>query len=313
MGMHILVIGALGDVGSAVTKQAVDRGHRVTAFGPSKANIARLGEARDKVAFFEGDVMDTSSLVPAMEGVNAVITAIRLTTEQMLKGRNYKDVELQGIKNVVEVARVQGVRKLVHLSVDGLGLGCEMCQAKSQAEEAIKTSGMDYSVFRSSALFKEFDAFFIPQVIKMGDAATTWPYGPIDIHLCPLSHLDLAHCMASAADNPKASNKTITMGGPDCITLGALLNMIAKEAGINAHYTEGVGKEALMQSIKKNPVQSLFTARQIEDFMVDSKIDHRAIRNMFGLEFQRVGDYIRQAVPRVQAAMASHRKRQGTG
>jgi len=112
--------------------------------------------------------------------------------------------------------------------------------------------------------------------------------------------------MVSAADNPKASNKTIVIGGPDYITLGDLLNMVAKEAGIEATYTCGVSKEALMQSIKKNPGQSLFTARQIEDFMVDSKIDHRAIHDMFGFEFQRVEDYIRQAVPRVQAAWASH-------
>ncbi len=307
--MNIMVIGALGDVGSAVTKNAVDKGHRVTAFDVSTAHMARLGEARNKVSFFEGDVVDKSSLLPAMEGVGAVITAIRLTTEQMLRGRGYKDVELEGIKNVVEVARGKGVGKFVHLSVDGLGLGCAMCQAKLQAEEVIRNSGMDYTIFRSSALFKELDSFFIPQALSMGDAAADWPYGPIDIHLCPLSHQDLAHCMVSAMDNPMASNTTIVIGGPDCITLGDLLNMIVKEAGIEAYYTRGVSKEALMQSIKKNPAQSLFTARQIEDFIVDSKIDHAALRDMFGLEFQRVEDYIRQAVPRVQAALAGHCKR----
>jgi nucleoside-diphosphate-sugar epimerase len=248
--------------------------------------------------------VDKASILHAMEGVSTVITAFRLTTEQMLRGRSYKDVELQGIKNVVEAAREKRVRKFVHLSVDGLGLGCEMCRAKSQAEEVIRHSGMDYTIVRSSALFKELDAFFIPQVLKRGDGATDWLYGPIDIRVCPLSHLDLAHCMVLAADNPKASNKTIVIGGRDCITLGDLLNMIAKEAGIKANYTYGVSKESLLQSIKKNPGQSLFTARQIEDFMVDSKIDHTAIRDMFGLEFQRVEDYIRLAVPRVQASMA---------
>jgi NADH dehydrogenase len=306
--MHILIIGALGDVGSAATKYAVAKGHRVTAFDLSKANTATFGEARDKVAFFEGDVMDTASLLPAMEGVNAVITTIRLTTEQMLKGRSYKDVEFQGIKNVVDVARAQGVRKFVHLSVDGLCLGCEMCQAKSQAEEVIRNSGMDYTIFRSSALFKEFDSFFIPQVLKTGNGATDWLYGPIDIRHCPLSHLDLAQCMVLAADNPKASNKIIPIGGPDCITLSDLLHMIAKEAGFKAHFTSSVSKEVLLQSIQNNLRQSLFTARQIQDFMLDSTIDHAAIRDMFGVEFQRMGDYIRQAVPRVRAAMAGRQK-----
>jgi len=174
--MNIMVIGALGDVGSAVTKNAVDRGHRVKVFDVSKANMGKLGSVQDRVSFCEGDVVDTASLIPAMEGVGAVITTIRLITEQMLKGRSYADVELQGIKNVVEAAQEKGVKKFVHLSVDGLGLGCEMCQAKSQGEDAIRNSGMDYTIFWSSSMFKEFDSFFIPQVLKMGDAATTWPY-----------------------------------------------------------------------------------------------------------------------------------------
>jgi len=308
--MNITVIGALGDVGSAVAKNAVDKGHRVNGFDVSKANIAKLGPAQDKVAFFEGDVMDKASLLPAMEGVNAVIATLRLTPEQMKKGRGYKEVELQGVKNVVEAAKGKGAKKFVHISVDGVGPGCvsDMYQAKFQAEEAIRNSGMDYTIFRSSGLFKDFDFFFIPQVLKMGDAGSTWFFGPLDIHLCPLSHFDLAQCMVSAVDNPKASNKTVTMGGPDCLTQGELLNMIAKEAGLKANYTTGMSKEALIQSIKANPQQSFFTAEQISDFIVDSKIDHSVIKNMFGVEFQRVGDYLKQAVPRVKTAMASQQK-----
>ncbi len=308
--MNIVVIGALGDVGSAVAKCAVEKGHRVAAFDVSKANMAKLGTAQEKVSFFEGDVMNKASLLPAMQGVNAVIATLRLTPEQMKQGRGYKEVELQGIKNVVDAAKEKGGKKFVHISVDGVGPNCmsDMYQAKFQAEEAIRTSGMDYTIFRSSGLFKDFDFFFIPQVLKMGDAGTTWFYGPLDIHLCPLSHFDLAQCMVSAVENPKASNKTITMGGPDCLTQGELLNMIAREAGLKAHYTTGMSKEALIQSIKANPQQSFFTAEQISDFIVDSKIDHSVIRDMFGVEFQRVGDYIKQAVPRVKAAMASQPK-----
>lgn len=90
--MNILAVGALGDVGSAVTKKAVAKGHRVKAFDVSKANIAKLGPVQDKVTFFEGDIMDRSSLAPAVEGVNAAITTIRLTPDQMKKGRGYKEV-----------------------------------------------------------------------------------------------------------------------------------------------------------------------------------------------------------------------------
>ena len=307
--MNILVVGAIGDIGSAVTKAAVEKGHSVKAFDVSKANIDKLGEAKNKVEFFEGDILDKATIEPAMEGVEAVITTIRLNQDQMQKGRGYNDVELGGIKNVVEVAQQKGVRKIVHISVDGVGPDCvsDMYQAKFQAEEAIRNSAIDYTIFQSSGLFKDLDFFFIPNILKLGET-DTWPFGPVDIHMCPLSHFDLAKCMVSATNNPAASNKTISMGGPDCLTQGELLNMIAKEAGVNATYTKGFSKEQLIEMVKKNPQQSFFTAEQLQDFIVDSKINHSVIKEMFGVEFQSVGDYIKEAVSKVKAALSKQTK-----
>jgi NADH dehydrogenase len=307
--MNILVVGATGDVGSAVTKNAVEKGHNVKACDISKAHIDKLGEAKDRVEFFEGDILDKSSLEPAMEAVEAVIITIRLNPDQMKKGRTYKDVEGTGIIHIVEVAQQKGVKKIVLISVDGVGPDClsDMYQAKFQSEEAIRNSGMDYTIFQSSGLFKDIDFFFIPNVLKLGET-DTWPFGPLDIHMSPLSRFDLAKCMVDATGNPAASNKTLSMGGPDCITQGELLNMIAKEAGVNANYTKGMSKEQLIQGVRNNPEKSFFTVEQLQDFIIDSKIDHHIIKEIFGIEFQRVGDYIKETVPKVKAALAKQKR-----
>ncbi len=86
---------------------------------------------------------------------------------------------MKASRNVVALAQEKGVSKLVHISVDGVGPGCvsDMYQAKFQAEEAIRNSGIDFTIFRSSGLFKDFDFFFIPNVLKMGQA-DTWPLRP---------------------------------------------------------------------------------------------------------------------------------------
>ncbi|MBW1824132.1 MAG: NAD(P)H-binding protein, partial [Deltaproteobacteria bacterium] len=250
-----------------------------------------------------------SSLEPAMEAVEAVIITIRLNPDQIQKGRTYQDVEGNGIMNVVEVAKQKGVKKIVLISADGVGPDClsDMYQAKFQSEEAIRNSGMDYTIFQSSGLFKDIDFFFIPNVLKLGET-DTWPFGPADIHMSPLSRFDLAKCMVDAVENPAASNKTLSVGGPDCITQRELLNMIAKEAGVNANYTKGVSKEQLIERVKSNPEKSFFTAEQLQDFIMDSKIDHNIIKEIFGVEFQRVGDYIKETVPKVKAAMVKQGK-----
>jgi len=307
--MKILVIGATGDVGSETAKIAVEKGHQVRALVRSTSNRDKLGTAKSKVEFVEGDILDKASLEKAMEGMEALVISIRLNPSEMKAGRTYKDTEETGVKNLVEVARKKGIKKIIHVTAVGVGPQCvsDMYQAKHQSEEAIRKSGINYTIFKPSGMFKDFKFFHVPNVIKMGEA-TKWSFGPIHFHMNPLSHIDLAKCMVSALNNPKAANKSIEIGGPDCITQGDLLNMIAKEAGINARYTEGVSKEQLIEMVKANPKKSFFSAEQIKDFINDTILDHQLIRNMFGVEFQRVQEFIKQVVPAVKANMA---KQQG--
>jgi NADH dehydrogenase len=254
-------------------------------------------------------MLDKASLEPAMESAEAVIIAIRLNQGETQKGRTYKDVELDGVKNVVEVARQKGVKKIVHVSADGVGPDCisDMFQSKYQAEEAIINSGIDYTIFKPSAMFKDFDFFYIPNVLKMGET-DMWPFGPVEYHITPLSHIDLAKCMVDALTNPAASNLTMSIGGPEAVTQGELLNMIAKEAGINANYTKGVSKEQLIEGVKKNPQERFLTAEQLQDFVTDNTIDHTPIKDIFGVEFQTVGEYVKETVPKVKTAMAQQGK-----
>jgi len=307
--MNILVVGATGDTGSEAAKTAVEKGHTVKALVRSTSNRNKLGEAQNRVEFCEGDMLDKASLGPAMESVEVVIISIRLNQGETQKGRTYKDVELDGVKNVVEAAKHKGIKKIVHVSADGVHSGCvsDMFQSKYQAEEAIINSGIDYTIFKPSAMFKDFDFFYIPNVLKMGET-DMWPFGPVEYHITPLSHIDLAKCMVDALTNPAASNLTMSIGGPESITQGELLNMIAKEAGINANYTRGVTKEQLIEGVKKNPQKGFLTAEQLQDFVTDNTIDHAPIKDIFGVEFQTVGEYIKEAVPKVKAAMAQQGK-----
>ncbi|MCK5513718.1 MAG: NAD(P)H-binding protein, partial [Deltaproteobacteria bacterium] len=203
--MNVLIVGATGDVGSEAAKCAVEKGHRVRALVRNTSNREKLAEAKDKIEFSEGDILDKASLELAMEGTEALVISIRLTPGEQKKGLTYKDVELSGVKNLVEVARQKGIKKIIHVSADGVGPECvsDMYQSKHQAEEAIRNSGIDYTIFKPSGMFKDFNFFHIPNVLKMGETSM-WPFGPIEFHMSPLSHIDLAKCMIDALSNPAA-------------------------------------------------------------------------------------------------------------
>ncbi|MBI5376664.1 MAG: NAD(P)H-binding protein [Candidatus Schekmanbacteria bacterium] len=308
--MNILIVGATGDVGCESAKIAVEKGHKVKALIRSTSNRDKLGSAKDKIEFIEGDILDKTSLGKAMEGIDALIISIRLTPGEMKKGRTYQDVELTGVKNLVDVAKQKGVKKLIHVSAVGVGSHCvsDMYQAKHQAEETIRNSGINYTIFKPSGMFKDFRFYHVPKVIEMGET-NRWPFGPVHFHMNPLSHIDLAKCMIDSLTNPKASNQSLEIGGPECITQGDLLNMIAKEAGIKANYTEGVSKEQLIEMVKNNPQKSFFSAEQIKDFINDTILDHAQIKAIFGIEFQKVGDFLKQVVPAVKASLAAKQQK----
>ncbi len=302
--MNVLIVGATGDVGSESGKIAVKKGYNVKALVRSTSNRDKLGEAKDKVEFVEGDITDKASVVKAMEGVDSLIISIRLTPGEQKKGRSYEDVELKGVENLVDAAKSAGVKKIIHVSAVGVGSHCvsDMYQAKHKAEESIRNSGINHTIFKPSGMFKDFMFFHIPTVIKMGEQKK-WPFGPVHFHMNPLSHVDLAKCIVESITNDAASNKSIDIGGPDCITQADLLNMIAKEAGINTSYTEGISKEQLIEGLKQNPERSFFTAEQIKDFINDTVLDHSEVKSIFNIEFDNVENFVKQAVPLVKKQM----------
>ena len=260
------------------------------------------------VTFFEGNILDAASMQPAIKGADAVIITIRLNPAQMQAGLSYDDVEFGGVRNIVEVAQQQGVKKIVFISADGVSAESvgDINRAKFKAEEAIRNSGIRYSILQAPGLYKDFELFQIPQVLRLGET-DTWPFGPVEYHFSPMSHIDMARCLADAVENPAAENKTIRMGGPDCLTWGEFLTMIAQQAGINAHYTKGISKEALIEGIRKNPGNRVFSPEQIQDVLFDSVIDFKQIHDIFNMDFQRVEDFLREAVPRVKAALAQNK------
>jgi putative NADH-flavin reductase len=70
-GRKLVVLGATGGTGLEIVRQALDRGHSVTALVRSPE---RLGRFRERVEVKRGDLLDTSELAAAIAGHDAVIS-----------------------------------------------------------------------------------------------------------------------------------------------------------------------------------------------------------------------------------------------
>ena len=69
--MKLVVLGATGGTGIEIVKQAIERGHSVTALVRSPD---RLKEFRDRIAFRKGDLLNSVDLEQSIQGHDAVLS-----------------------------------------------------------------------------------------------------------------------------------------------------------------------------------------------------------------------------------------------
>ena len=157
--MKVLVIGAAGETGEAIVKQALAKGHTVTAF------VHSAKEFKEKDArVIEGDVLDAAVLDGAIAGQDAVLDALGGHTP-------WKETTLEtnAARNVVSSMQKHGVKRLMVVSAIGVGDTKDLVPSwyeklimptllrgamhdKEQMEPVVEASGLDWTLVRPGHL-----------------------------------------------------------------------------------------------------------------------------------------------------------------
>lgn len=158
MSHLILVGGATGGVGRHLVQQLTASGHPVRALvrDAQKAQ-AVLGSA---VALAVGDTRQPDTLVPALAGVWAVICATGTRTPVGPDSPQFVDYE--GVRNLAAAAESAGVVRFVLVSsmavtqpnhpLNNFG---QVLTWKLKGEDAVRGSGLDYTIVRPGGLTDE--------------------------------------------------------------------------------------------------------------------------------------------------------------
>lgn len=103
---HVTVFGANGKVGSLVVEGLVARGHSVTAF----VHRRRDETEHPQVRVVEGDIHDASAVDAALEGSDAVISALGSWHTPT------KDILSSGMEAIVPAMERRGIKRIVSLT-----------------------------------------------------------------------------------------------------------------------------------------------------------------------------------------------------
>lgn len=117
-GNTVLVTGAGGYVGNALTLRLAAAGHRVIGFGHGGSYPALRALATGDVELQVGDLTDAGALDRAMSGVDIVVHAASLTGEAACRRDMAAAVRtiVRGTRLVVDTMAAHGVDTLIHVS-----------------------------------------------------------------------------------------------------------------------------------------------------------------------------------------------------
>lgn len=231
----ILVTGATGFSGSRIVARLAEQGARPRAIARNRETaLARLPGQGIEVAI--ADTTRPETLRPALEGVETVIHCAFITADRKPgPGVNYYETNTTGTRNLIAAAKAAGVTRIVELG----GLGTQpgrpgsYMETRYLADEALKQSGLAWSILGPSVQFGKGAAFFR----GLADLITSVPLvtpvvGSGNQRFQPIWVEDVVTCILKMAQEPgKYDGKVTEVGGPEIYTYNEILDMLMEALG----------------------------------------------------------------------------------
>ena len=155
MKSKILVAGATGRTGRLIVHKLVEGGYIPHVLVRDLPAAQKLFE--ETVIYHHGDVREIESILPAMAGIDAVISAVGSRTPV---GKNCpKHVDYEGVAHLVEAATIHRVARFILISSIAVTrpthpMNCfgKILDWKLKGEDSLRHSGLDYTIIRPGGL-----------------------------------------------------------------------------------------------------------------------------------------------------------------
>ncbi|MFL2988492.1 NAD-dependent epimerase/dehydratase family protein [bacterium] len=235
--MKVAVFGSTGFVGKYILKSLLNHKHEVHT-------LVRNGSENklkdiDNINISTGDVTNNTSLDQTMMNCSTVIYNIGIIRQFPSKGITYEKLHYQYAKKIIDRAVYYKIKHFILMSANGVKLdGTGYQSTKFKAEEYLKKSGLNYTIFRPSLIFgkptndQEFCSQLRDTMLKLPIPAPLFFPGMNifeagKFKMSPIHVENVADFFVKCIQNEKHFNMTYNLGGSQSYNWKKIIHIIS--------------------------------------------------------------------------------------
>jgi NADH dehydrogenase len=227
----VTVFGGSGFIGTQTVRQLAKAGWRirVAVRNPNLAYRMRLCGDVGQIDLVQANIRNRASIQRALEGATAAVNLVGVLYETGRQG--FQAIHGMGARNVAEVARTEGVTRLVQMSALGADTNStsKYARTKGEGELAAREVFPDAVIVRPSIVFGQDDHFF-NRFASMASVSPALPLvGGGKTRFQPVFVGDVGKALALAATTQDAAGQTYELGGPAVFSFRELMELMLAE------------------------------------------------------------------------------------
>jgi uncharacterized protein YbjT (DUF2867 family) len=280
--MKVLVTGATGLTGSFVTPLLLRQGAEVRCFVRASSDTSRLPAGQVELA--RGDLNDRSSIEGALEGVDALV--------------NIASLGFGHAPDIVSAAVAKGVRRAVFISTTAIftTLDAPSKRVRLAAEEAIRRSGLSYTILRPTMIYGSSRDRNMCRLIRY---LRRWPVIPVfgtGEHLQqPVYVEDLAAAVARSLSCARTEGRAYNLSGPAPLSYNNIIDTICELLDRTVHkvHLPAAPLASALASLERLALRLPVKAEQVRRLNEDKVFDPAEAVKDFGYSPRPFADGIR--------------------
>ena len=273
----VLLIGGSGFIGSHVARLLAERNIRVIV-PTRRRDRAKHLILLPTVDVVEADVHDAATLSRLMQDVDAVVNLVGILHSRSGSpwGADFERAHVALPRAVAAAAKTAGVPRMVQVSALGAAADApsEYQRSKAAGEDAVRASGLEWTIFRPSLVFGDGECFLrlFAGLLKL---FPVMPLAGADTRYQPVDVRDVARCIVHALDSDDSIGQVYPLCGPRVYTMRELVQLTGRTIGRDPCVIGLPGPLASLQALALElaPGPTLMSRDNLRSMSVDNVCD----------------------------------------